>query len=237
MIILRKKRLMIMIFILLISFGTLSINISRDGIKTIETSSVPVSSKVIIVDAGHGLPDGGAVSNNGVTESEINLKIALKLQNLLEQSGNKVVLTRSTENGIYDANSNSIREKKISDARKRVEIGNNSGADIFVSIHLNKIDKSKYYGWQTFYKTGSEKSKLLAEKIQENLNNTIQRENHREPAKLNNVYIMKHIQIPICIIECGFLSNPEEEQLLQTEEYQEKLAWGIYGGINDYFKL
>ncbi len=158
------------------------------------------------------------------------------MKDLLEQGGSTVILTRSDENGIYDANSNSIREKKISDVRKRVEIGNNSGADIFVSIHLNKIDQSKYYGWQTFYKTGSEKSKILAEKIQQSLNNSIQRENHREPAKLNSIYIMKHIEIPICLIECGFLSNPEEEELLQTDEYQEKLAWGIYGGINDYFK-
>lgn len=235
MIILRKKRLITMILILLISFGALSINISKDRLKTIETSAVPVLNKVVIVDAGHGLPDGGAVSSNGVTESEINLQIAFKLKNLLEQGGNKVILTRSDENGIYDANSNTIREKKISDVRKRVEIGNNSGADIFVSIHLNKIEQSKYYGWQTFYKTGSEKSQLLAEKIQESLNNAIQRENHREPAKLNSVYIMKHIEIPICIIECGFLSNPEEEKLLQTDEYQEKLAWGIYNGISDYF--
>lgn len=236
MIVLRKKRLLTILTIVTVSFGALSINISKEGIKTIETSATPKTNKVIVVDAGHGLPDGGAVSKSGVTEAEINLQIAFKLKDILEQSGSTVILTRSNENGIYDANSESIRDKKISDVRKRVEIGNNSDADIFVSIHLNKIEQSKYYGWQTFYKTGSEKSKLLAEKIQENLNNTIQRENNREAAKLNNIYIMKHIEIPICLIECGFLSNPEEENLLQTEEYQEKLAWGIYGGINDYFK-
>ena len=177
----------------------------------------------------------GAEGANGTTEAQLNLKIALKLQKILEQDGYTVILTRSDKNGIYDAESKTIREKKISDMKNRVKIGNESSGDIFVSIHLNKIDQSKYYGWQTFYKNGSEESKKLAEQIQNNLNNTIQRENHRKPAKLNNIYLMKHIEIPICLVECGFLSNPEEEKLLQEDEYQEKLAWGIYSGIKDYF--
>lgn len=234
MLILSKKRIILILCMVLLSIYSFSFKVGSE-IETIKTVAIPVSSKVVIVDAGHGSPDEGAESSNGVLEAQINLKIALKLQNLLEQSGCTVILTRSDENGIYDANSNSIREKKISDIKNRVEIGNNSNADIFVSIHLNKIDQNKYYGWQTFYKTGSEKSKILAEKIQESLNNSIQRENNRKPAKLNSIYIMKHIEIPICLVECGFLSNPEEEELLLTDEYQEKLAWGIYNGINDYF--
>lgn len=119
----------------------------------------------------------------------------------------------------------------------RVKIGNNSNADIFVSIHLNKIEQSQYDGWQTFYKKGNEDSKTLATMIQNNLNNTISKENNRIPAQLNTVYLMKYVEIPITIVECGFLSNPEEEKLLQTDEYQNRLAWGIYNGINDYFNL
>ena len=234
MLILSKRRITLILCIVLISIYSFSFKIGNE-IETIKTVAIPVSSKVVIVDAGHGSPDEGAESSNGVLEAQINLEIALKLQKLLEQSGCTVILTRSDENGIYDADSNSIREKKISDIKNRVEIGNNSNADIFVSIHLNKIDQNKYYGWQTFYKIGSEKSKILAEKIQESLNNAIQRENNRKPAKLNSIYIMKHIEIPICLVECGFLSNPEEEQLLLADEYQEQLAWGIYNGINDYF--
>ena len=234
MLILSKKRIILILCMVLLSIYSFSFKVGSE-IETIKTVAIPVSSKVVIVDAGHGSPDEGAESSNGVLEAQINLEIALKLQKLLEQSGCTVILTRSDENGIYDADSNSIREKKVSDIRNRVEIGNNSNADIFVSIHLNKIDQSKYYGWQTFYKIGSEKSKILAEKIQESLNNSIQRENNRKPAKLNSIYIMKHIEIPICLVECGFLSNPEEEELLLTDEYQEKLAWGIYNGINDYF--
>lgn len=177
----------------------------------------------------------GAESSNGVTEAEINLKIALKIQQLLELSGCTVILTRSDENEIYDAGSDTIREKKVSDMKNRVKIGNESSADIFVSIHLNKISQSQYDGWQTFYKTNNEESKRLAVDIQNNLNEAMQKNNKRTPAQLNTVYLMKYVEIPITIVECGFLSNPEEEKMLQTDEYQDKLAWGIYNGINDYF--
>ena len=232
----KRKRILIIFSIIFISIyvSVLEINY-RNDLKVVETVSVPVSNKVIVVDAGHGTPDEGAESSNETTEAEINLKIALKLQKLLEQSGTTVILTRSNENGIYESNSDSIREKKISDMHNRVKIGNESGADIFVSIHLNKINESQYDGWQTFYKKGSEESKFLAEYIQESLNNSMQRENNRIPAMLNSIYLMKNIEIPICLVECGFLSNPEEEQLLLTDEYQEQLAWGIFNGINDYF--
>ena len=177
----------------------------------------------------------GAQSSNGTTEAQINLKIALKLQNLLEQSGATVILTRSDENAIYDIDKTTLREKKISDIHNRVKIGNESSADIFVSIHLNKIPQQQYYGWQTFYKENDEKSIKLAKSIQTNLNDAIQKENKRVSMKLNKVYIMKHVEIPITIVECGFLSNPEEEKQLLEDEYQNKLTWGIYNGIIDYF--
>ncbi len=123
----------------------------------------------------------------------------------------------------------------MSDIKNRVKIGNSSSADIFVSIHLNKINESQYYGWQTFFKSGNEKGKSLATAIQNNLNEAIQRENKRVPMKISNVYIIKNVEIPTTIVECGFLSNPEEEKLLQNNEYQNKLAWGIYNGIMEYF--
>ena len=171
----------------------------------------------------------------GTTEAKINLQIVLKLQKLLESNGCTVILTRSDENGIYDANSKSIREKKISDIKNRVKIGNESHADIFVSIHLNKISESQYWGWQCFYKKGDEKSIELAKQIQSNLNEAIRKDNKRVAMKLDTVYLMKHVEIPISIVECGFLSNPEEEKQLQNEEYQNNLAWGIYNGIIDFF--
>ena len=171
----------------------------------------------------------------GTTEAETNLKIALKLQNLLEQSGCTVILTRSDENAIYDIDSKTLRQKKISDIRNRVKIGNESGADIFVSIHLNKIPQAQYDGWQTFYKEGSEDGARLAKQIQANLNEAIQKENNRVSKTIDNIYIIKNVEIPTTIVECGFLSNPEEEKKLLDDGYQNKLAWGIYNGIVDYF--
>lgn len=159
----------------------------------------------------------------------------MKVQNLLEQSGATVILTRSDENGIYDLDKTTLKQKKISDIRNRVKLGNESSADIFVSIHLNKIPQEQYWGWQCFYQKGNEQSIKLANALQNNLNESIQKENTRVPMKLDTVYIMKHVEIPTSIVECGFLSNPEEEKQLLDDEYQNKLAWGIYNGIIDYF--
>lgn len=210
-------------------------NLQYKNVELIPTMTVPVTNKVIVLDAGHGSPDEGATSSDGTSEASINLKIVLKLQKLLESSGATVILTRYDDNAIYELDSQTISQKKVSDIKNRVKIGNESSADIFVSIHLNKIPESKYSGWQTFYKDGDEKSTFLATCIQNNLNTTINTPNNRQPLKLDNVYIMKHVDIPISLVECGFLSNEEEESKLISDEYQTKLAWGIYNGIMDYF--
>lgn len=234
MIILSKKRIMIITSIIMVALFAFAIqtNIKTDVVQTV---ALPVSNKVIVLDAGHGKPDEGAQSSTGTTEAETNLKIALKVQSLLEQSGATVILTRSDEEAIYDIDSKTLKQKKISDIHNRVKIGNESSADIFVSIHLNKIPQDQYWGWQCFYKDGNEQSVKLAKSLQENLNESIQKENKRVAMKLENVYIMKHVEIPISIVECGFLSNKEEEKLLLEDNYQNKLAWGIYNGIIDYF--
>jgi len=234
MIILSKKRFGIITTILLISLFVFVFQVASSK-QTVQTVSLPVSNKVIVLDAGHGKPDEGAQSSNGTTEAETNLKITLKVQSLLEQSGATVVLTRSDENAIYDLDKTTLKQKKISDIHNRVKIGNESSADIFVSIHLNKISQQQYYGWQCFYKQNDEKSTALAKSLQENLNDSIQKENKRVSMKLDNVYIIKHVEIPISIVECGFLSNPEEETQLLSDDYQNRLAWGIYNGIMDYF--
>lgn len=228
----KKRILLFAIIISLIIFITLY---EAKDVKIIPTMAVPVTNKVIVIDAGHGKPDSGAENENGVSEEAINLKIALKLQKYLESSGATVLLTRSDENGIYEIDSKTISQKKVSDIKKRVKIANESSADIYVSIHLNKIPQGQYWGWQTFYNSGNEKSKLLADSIQKNLNETISKDNKREIKKLDNIYIMKNVEIPIALVECGFLSNEQEASKLQQDDYQSKLAWGIYDGIMDYF--
>lgn len=244
MVIINKKRIQIIMACIFISLFAFSIQMSQTQNNTqrtnssnnlVETTSTPVSGKTIVIDAGHGVPDEGAQSSTGTTEAETNLKISLKVQNLLEQSGCTVILTRSDENAIYDVDSNTLKQKKISDIRNRVKIGNESSADIFVSIHLNKIPQQQYYGWQCFYKEGNEQSNKLAKSIQENLNKSMQKENNRVAMQIDNIYIIKHVEIPTSIVECGFLSNPEEEKQLLDDNYQNRLAWGIYSGIINYF--
>ena len=234
MIIFNKKRILFINFIIFFSILFCSFNIIFP-LNNVFVSSVPVANHTVILDAGHGYPDGGAVSTNGIIESEINLKIVQKLQNFLEASNCTVILTRSDENGIYKDSNFSIREKKISDMRNRANIANNSNAEIFVSIHMNKLPQAQYSGWQSFYKNEDEQSKFLAKCIQNNLNNFIDKNNHRQIQSINNIFLTKNVKIPLVIIECGFLSNTAEANLLNTEKYQDLLAWSIYTGILDYF--
>ena len=235
MLVLSRKRLSLIVGCLFISIFTFMLATNKNEVNTVPTVSLPVSGKTIVVDAGHGVPDEGAESSNGTSEAETNLKIALKLQELLEQSGCTVILTRSDENAIYDIDSKTLRQKKKSDIHNRVKIGNESQADIFVSIHLNKIPQQQYDGWQTFYNEKSEQGRKLATLIQDNLNESIQKENKRVASKIDNIYIIKKVEIPTTIVECGFLSNPKEKEQLLTDSYQNRLAWGIYNGIIDYF--
>lgn len=191
----------------------------------------------IIIDAGHGEPDGGAVSENGVKESELNLQIAQKLKSKLEEIENVIVImTRDDENNIATETGEemTIKQLKTSDLNNRVKIANESGAQIMVSIHMNKFENSKYRGWQTFYSKTSDEGKKLAEYIQSSIGEIIDIENKRVALKIEGIKIIDKTQIPTVIVECGFLSNIEECKLLQDETYQEKMAEGIKIGIQKY---
>lgn len=177
----------------------------------------------------------GAQGIDGVTEEKANLDIVLKLQKLLEESGATVILTRSDENAIYDLDKATLREMKVSDIKNRVKIGNEASADICVSIHQNKGDSQEYNGWQTFYKRNDENGKKLAIFIQNELKETIKVDNKRTAHEISGIYLVDNVEIPITIVECGFLSNPQEAKKLLTNEYQNELAWGIYSGILKYF--
>ncbi len=189
--------------------------------------SSPVKEKIIVIDAGHGGFDPGAVSDSGTREDEINLKIANKLRKHLKDQGAKVVMTRKTDGA--------LGKNKREDMKKRVEIIKNSNADIVISIHLNKFQQSKYYGAQTFYMAGSQEGQKLAQCIQTKLIDILDRGNTRQIKAVSDLLILKAGQAPSVVVECGFLSNPQEERLLKTDEYQEQVAWAIYCGIVDYF--
>ena len=235
-----KKRVVYFIafcIFLVYSFIVAGILKIKNEKESVTTNSTAVTSHVVVIDAGHGKPDEGAVGLYGTTEEAINLKIALKLQSLIEQSGGIVYLTRSDENGIYSADSSdTIKQMKVSDIKNRVAIGNQEDVDIFVSIHLNKYPESIYSGWQTFYQADSEESIKLANCIQEGLNNSISTPNNRVALPLKGIYIMDNVENTTVTVECGFLSNEEEAKKLQEDEYQDKLAWGIFIGIQEFFK-
>lgn len=185
----------------------------------------------VVIDAGHGGVDPGKVSAGGALEKDINLEIAIKLQQFLEQEDVEVVLTRDSDAGLYDENASN---KKVQDMKRRVELIESTRPVVTVSIHQNSYHEEYVHGAQTFYYANSEQSKELAEKIQQVLLNTIDRNNTRVAKANDSYYLLKKTSSPIVIVECGFLSNREEAQKLESEYYQEKLAWAIHLGILQY---
>lgn len=200
-----------------------------------EPMYLPITNRVIGIDPGHGGVDPGAVSKSGIKEDDINLKIALKLKRFIEHSGGVAIMTRDTDKGLYTEKSKTLKQMKTEDLKKRKEIIEESNCELFLTIHLNSFTRARYYGAQTFYNEESEESRKLAYIIQDELKNILDKENNRQPTHRDDVYLLKDMQIPAVLIEAGFLSNPEEEKILNTTEYQEKIAWSIYAGIMKYF--
>lgn len=237
MVIILIKRRYIIFSCFLVCFMLLGVLILTHPENT-EASITGAFTKTIVLDAGHGYPDGGAEGSTKVTEEAINLDVTRRLQKLLEKSGISVILTRADENGIFDDDLETIRKKKVSDMKNREKIINSSGADCFISIHMNKFTDSKYSGPQVFYNSTFDDGKLLAQSIQKELITELKPKMEREIKKSDkNIYLLKNSKIPAVLIECGFLSNPEEEKLLLTDEYKERVAWAIYKGIISHFNI
>ena len=198
---------------------------------------MPVTDKTIVLDAGHGGIDPGAMNKDKtVLEKDINLQITMKIKELIEASGGNVVLTRDSDISLYEEGANkTTRQKYNENLKNRKKIVENSQADMFVSIHLNSFEDSKYYGAQTFYPAGKEDSKFLAEMIQAELKRVVDNTNNRKIKPREDLYLLKDNKMPSVLIECGFLSNQKEAELLAEEEYQDKIAWAIYVGIQKYF--
>ena len=198
---------------------------------------MPVTDKTIVLDAGHGGIDPGAMNKDKtVLEKDINLQITMKIKELIEASGGNVILTRDKDVSLYEeGNNKTTRQKYNENLRNRKKIIENSQADMFISIHLNSFEDSKYYGAQTFYPAGKEDGKSLAQMIQTELKRVVDNTNNREIKPREDLYLIKENQMPSVLIECGFLSNENEAKLLADEEYQEKIAWAIYVGIQKYF--
>ena len=206
-----------------------SVTVLAGAFEDIESPGLPV----IVLDPGHGGEDGGAVSANGVRESGLNLEISLRTRDLLRFLGIPVVMTRETDLSIHSPEAVTVSEKKISDLKNRVALVSDTENPILVSIHQNMFAESKYYGTQLFY-ADSDPSRQLAEELQALFAAELDPSNHRRAKPCENVYLLSRISCPGVLVECGFLSNPKEEALLQSAEYQKKLAAVLAAGLFIY---
>lgn len=189
--------------------------------------------KVIVIDPGHGGFDPGKVGVNEILEKDINLRISMKLKELLESEGFEIIMTRTEDCGLYTSTDSN---KKRSDMQKRVEIINSSSAVLAVSIHQNSFEQESSKGAQVFYHESSDKGKVLGETLQEVIKTEIADGNHRMAKSNDSYYMLRKTQCPLVIVECGFLSNFEEAQLLTEDDYQKKMAEAIRDGIIKYLE-
>ncbi|AIQ20711.1 N-acetylmuramoyl-L-alanine amidase [Paenibacillus sp. FSL H7-0357] len=201
--------------------------------KTLNYWSLPLSGKIIAIDAGHGGPDGGAVSREGLIEKDINLSVSLYLRDYLQQAGAIVVMTREGDYDLAQEGTKGYSKRKTEDLKQRVRTIEEKGADLFISVHMNSVPSGRWSGAQTFYYPNNEGNKALAGFVQDELRATL--ENTDRVAKtVNTVYLLKALKMPAVLVEVGFLSHPQESALLGDDVYQRKVATSIYRGIMRY---
>ena len=229
MIVIGKKTLIIfslsVITAVFFTFGILDFTKNVFGNKTFS----------VIIDAGHGDPDGGAVGAKGTLEKDINLAISLKIEEVLNAKGIKVIMTRTGDSGLFQTRNRSLREKKREDMNTRLSIMKKSGADLFVSIHMNSFPDKKTQGLHVFYSQNHEDIKPLAENIQNRISEITEAKTHAVKTADKSLFLMKNPPIPSILVECGFISNPEEEKKLNDEDYQSRIAWAIAEEIENFF--
>lgn len=211
---------MVLILVICLNFSNRSITVF---------SSKPLCT--VVLDAGHGDPDGGAVGVNGTLEKDINLSIILKVREILENCGIKVIMTRTDDNGIYNSDAKTIHEKKVSDMRKRESIINNSNADLFLSVHMNSFTDTSSSGLHVFYSRNHPEAEPLAIALQDTIAEITGAKTHAVKMASESLYLMKKPVPPAILVECGFISNPKEEALLNDELYQSKIAFAIANSV------
>lgn len=201
--------------------------------KSWNSWNLPLAGKIILLDPGHGGPDGGAGDENAL-EKDIALNVSLMVRDYLQQQGALVIMTRETDKDLAPQGMKGYSRRKVEDLKKRLKMINHSDTDFFVSIHLNAIPSAQWSGAQTFYaphfKENQKAARFIQDELRRNLENTT-----RRAKSLNQVYILKNAEKPGVLVEIGFLSNPQERAKLKNENYQEKVAASIYKGIMRYY--
>ncbi len=235
-----KQKLRVLLCLICIMIVTASVPTGSSIFTGVSKLIKKEAGQVIVIDPGHGGMDGGAESSTGICEKDINLAIAVRIKELAEKDGYKVIMTRDDDRLLGDTESGSIRSRKTADLIERKRIIDESGADIAVSIHLNSFKEDRsVHGAQVFYPKGSEDekviadSKVLAESVYEKMSKGVNDGTNRPVLAKGDVRILKNVSVPTIIVECGFLSNNKEAELLESTEYQEKLARFIYEGISN----
>ena len=234
-ILINRKKLTYVSLAILVTIISLGVSFI-DKNQEIVASGAIVNNPVVLLDAGHGGEDPGAVSDySGIKEKDINLSIAKKVQELLTSQNITTNMTRNEDKLIYTPETTNIVQKRRQDLLRRKKLMDENKTGIVVSIHLNKFPQTKYYGAQTFYANNSPESQVLASCIQKKLRENVDPSNTREALlKKEPIIILKNVKTPTVVVECGFLSNQEEEKRLASSEYQDKLALAISEGIKDY---
>jgi N-acetylmuramoyl-L-alanine amidase len=206
---------------------------SKEQISSIEHTDTPI----VIIDAGHGGEDGGTVGVNRAYEKDINLSIAKKLDTFLRAAGIRTVMTRTEDILLYDRNTNYEGRKKVLDLAARLKISEEYENAIFVSIHMNAFPEAKYKGLQVYYSPNDPLSENLAQRIQVMTKEALMQENNRKiKSSGGKIFLLDRMKTPSVLIECGFLSNPEECERLCDEAYQNELATVISCAILDHIK-
>lgn len=214
------------VFLMISAALNIKVSVSSENVKSMPT---------IVIDAGHGGEDGGAVSESGILEKDINLSIANDTSALFYLLGFDVKQTRKTDIAL-DNGEDTIRKRKVSDMKKRLEIFNSSEENTIISIHQNKFSESKYHGTQIFYSPNNPKSKQLADSIKYSVKGLLQPDNERECKKADSgIYLLKNTNNPAVIVECGFISNGEECKNLLDSQYQKQMAFSITAGFLSYY--
>ncbi len=230
---LSKRHLYAAFLLIIFAVSTLFIMKSNQSVPSI---SWAIADETIIIDPGHGGIFPGKISASGIKEKDINLQVALKLQSCLLASGADIIMTRTADSALCAENTAeaSLLLKQRADLKARTLIASQASADCFLSIHANSIPAEQWHGAQVFYRPDDEGSRRLAIAIQnrlcEQLGNT-----ERQALAREDTFLFENLTIPAVIIECGFLSNPEEAELLSDDFYQQKIAHAIYLGVSDYF--
>lgn len=207
--------------------------ISMLSVEPTSTMAIPLSGKVVMIDAGHGGPDGGA-TGNGLIEKEITLKIAMFLRDYLQEAGAFVMMTREEDRDLAAPGTERISRRKVEDLLRRIHLLKEKRADAFISVHLNAIPSARWSGAQTFYNPVREENKRLATLIQAELIKQLGNTNRLAKQK-NDVYILKEADVPTALVEVGFLTNPKEAKLLASSSYQKKIAAAIYLGLLQFY--